>query len=90
MSRIPILVLGMSLLAVSTTAALADGEGTYSPVAVASPAQGRVVDAGTRGSFIFSQGEGGQAEARPVIAAPTARSLPIASGSFQFNAGQNG
>lgn len=90
MSRVSVFLVGMSLLAVPSTAALADGEGTYSPTVFAAQVHGPSADSGVGRSFVFNDGEGGQPQGRPVIATTPARNLPPTAGSFQFNAGQNG
>jgi hypothetical protein len=88
MSRFTKTAFALSLLVASSATAFA-GEGTYAPVAVASPATGAAPDRGVAGSFVFSQAEGGSTEARPAVSASgPARGPALVAGGF--NAGLNG
>jgi hypothetical protein len=91
MSRFNALALGLSLLLVPAASAFAEGEGSFQPQVVASPASGRAVDGGVGGSFAYSLGEGGQQAASPAQASVgAARNAAIAAGAFVFNSGLNG
>lgn len=87
MSRFTKTAFALSLLVVSSATAFA-GEGTYRPVAVASPAAGVASDRGVAGSFAFGQAEGQQIDQRPAVAATGAAGRAIVASGF--NAGLNG
>lgn len=80
-----------ALLSLSGGSAFADGEGTFVPTVVASPASGASPDRGTGRSFTYNQAEGGQPEM--MAASPArgpARGVALSAGSFSYNAGLNG
>jgi len=80
----------LSLLMLPAATAFAS-EGSYAPVAVASPASGTAVSKPIGGSFVYSQGEGGQSQASPQGANGhgTARA-GISANAFSYNVGGNG
>jgi hypothetical protein len=83
------LAAALSLLMLPAASAFADGEGSAMPQAVASPASGHA-DHRVAAQVIYSQGEGGQSDARPA-AQPAGAPMrqAVTSGMF-LNLGTNG
>jgi hypothetical protein len=88
--RKSLFVAALSLLVLPAATAFAS-EGTFEPAVVASPASGATASAPIGGSFVYSQGDGGQNPAFPrgANAHDTAR-MGISAGAFSYNAGSNG
>jgi hypothetical protein len=88
MRKSMIIAAAMSLLVLPAASAFAS-EGTFQPAAVASPATGKATNQGSVASFAYSQAEGGQVEATPVLRRSVGRGA-VSAGAFSVNTGLNG